>query len=48
MAGQYNALLELAATGNDYSSSWAGPAQGFTSWGQLAALDVMATNIGAN
>ncbi|KAJ7604393.1 endo-1,6-alpha-mannosidase [Roridomyces roridus] len=45
---QYNALLELAATGNTYSSSWAGPPQAFTSWGQLAALDVMTSNIDTN
>ncbi|KAJ7777129.1 endo-1,6-alpha-mannosidase [Mycena metata] len=45
---QYNALLELAATGNTYSSSWLGPPQAFTSWGQLAALDVLTTNILTN
>ncbi|KAF7371137.1 Glycoside hydrolase family 76 protein [Mycena sanguinolenta] len=45
---QYNALLELAATGNTYSSSWLGPPQAFTSWGQLAALDVMTANIDTN
>ncbi|KAJ7036604.1 endo-1,6-alpha-mannosidase [Mycena alexandri] len=45
---QYNALLELAATGSTYSSSWPGPPQAFTSWGQLAALDVMTTNILTN
>jgi hypothetical protein len=45
---QYNALLELAATGNTYSSSWLGPPQAFTSWGQLAALDVMTVNVFTN
>ncbi|KAJ7803190.1 endo-1,6-alpha-mannosidase [Mycena olivaceomarginata] len=35
---QYNALLDLAATGSTYSSNWHGPPQAFTSWGQLAAL----------
>ncbi|KAJ7173401.1 endo-1,6-alpha-mannosidase [Mycena filopes] len=45
---QYNALLDLAATGNTYSSNWHGPPQGFTSWGQLAALDVLTTNIATN
>ncbi|KAJ7173417.1 endo-1,6-alpha-mannosidase [Mycena filopes] len=45
---QYNALLELAATGNTYSSSWTGPPQAFTSWGQLAALDVMTVNVLTN
>ncbi|KAJ7498155.1 endo-1,6-alpha-mannosidase [Mycena galericulata] len=45
---QYNALLELAATGNTYSSSWLGPPQAFTSWGQLAALDVLTSNILTN
>ncbi|KAK7046403.1 glycoside hydrolase family 76 protein [Favolaschia claudopus] len=45
---QYNALLDLAATGNTYSSSWPGPPQGFTSWGQMAALDVLTTNILTN
>jgi len=45
---QFNALLELAANGNSYSSSWHGPAQSFTTWGQLAALDVLAGAIIAN
>nr|GAT42694.1 glycoside hydrolase family 76 protein [Mycena chlorophos] len=45
---QYNALLELAANGSTYSSSWLGPPQAFTSWGQLAALDVMTANIDTN
>ncbi|KAL4258367.1 Meiotically Up-regulated protein [Pleurotus pulmonarius] len=45
---QYNALLDLAANGSTYSSSWAGPPQGFTTWGQLAALDVMTSAINAN
>ncbi|KAF8906113.1 glycoside hydrolase family 76 protein [Mucidula mucida] len=45
---QYNALLDLAANGTSYSSAWAGPPQAFTTWGQLAALDVMTTNIVAN
>ncbi|KAJ4482521.1 endo-1,6-alpha-mannosidase [Lentinula aciculospora] len=45
---QYNALLELAANGTSYSSSWPGPPQEFTTWGQLAALDVMVTAINTN
>jgi len=45
---QYNALLDLAATGDTYSSSWTGPPQSFTTWGQLAALDVLNSAIGAN
>ncbi|KAJ7261979.1 endo-1,6-alpha-mannosidase [Mycena rebaudengoi] len=45
---QYNALLDLAATGNTYSSNWHGPPQGFTTWGQLAALDVLTANIETN
>ncbi|KAJ3745446.1 endo-1,6-alpha-mannosidase [Lentinula detonsa] len=45
---QYNALLELAANGTSYSSSWPGPPQAFTTWGQLAALDVMVTAINTN
>ncbi|KAE9399367.1 endo-1,6-alpha-mannosidase [Gymnopus androsaceus JB14] len=45
---QYNALLELAAKGTSYSSAWAGPPQAFTTWGQLAALDVMVTAINTN
>ncbi|KAJ7902488.1 endo-1,6-alpha-mannosidase [Mycena leptocephala] len=45
---QYNALLDLAATGSTYSSNWHGPPQAFTSWGQLAALDVMTCNIDTN
>ncbi|EEB91234.1 hypothetical protein MPER_10440, partial [Moniliophthora perniciosa FA553] len=45
---QYNALLDLAATGNSYSSAWAGPPQGFTTWGQLAALDVLVSAVDAN
>ncbi|TRM68594.1 glycoside hydrolase family 76 protein [Schizophyllum amplum] len=44
---QFNALLELAADGNNYSSAWAGPAQGFTTWGQMAALDVFVAAIHA-
>lgn len=42
---QYNALLDLAATGNTYSSAWHGPPQGFTTWGQMAALDVTVSAI---
>ncbi|KAF7309385.1 hypothetical protein MIND_00309300 [Mycena indigotica] len=38
---QYNALSDLAANGSTYSSNWHGPPQAFTSWGQLAALDVL-------
>ncbi|EKM82207.1 hypothetical protein AGABI1DRAFT_119129 [Agaricus bisporus var. burnettii JB137-S8] len=45
---QYNALLDLAANGNSYSSNWRGPPQGFTTWGQLAALDVLTSAIIAN
>ncbi|KAJ7262014.1 endo-1,6-alpha-mannosidase [Mycena rebaudengoi] len=45
---QYNALLDLAATGSTYSSNWHGPPQGFTTWGQLAALDVLTANIETN
>ncbi|KAJ7330438.1 endo-1,6-alpha-mannosidase [Mycena albidolilacea] len=45
---QYNALLDLAATGSTYSSNWHGPPQAFTSWGQLAALDVLTSNIDTN
>ncbi|KAJ7691905.1 endo-1,6-alpha-mannosidase [Mycena rosella] len=45
---QYNALLDLAANGSTYSSNWHGPPQAFTSWGQLAALDVMTSNINTN
>ncbi|KAF5362450.1 hypothetical protein D9756_002730 [Leucocoprinus leucothites] len=45
---QYNALLDLAANGNVYSANWHGPPQGFTTWGQLAALDVLGSAIIAN
>ncbi|KAJ6580792.1 endo-1,6-alpha-mannosidase [Mycena capillaripes] len=45
---QYNALLDLAANGSTYSSNWHGPPQAFTSWGQLAALDVLTSNIDTN
>ncbi|KAI0676443.1 endo-1,6-alpha-mannosidase [Trametes maxima] len=45
---QYNALLDLASNGNTYSSAWHGPPQGFTAWGQLAALDVLVSAISAN
>lgn len=45
---QYNALLELAANGSTYSSAWHGPPQSFTSWGQLAALDVLVSAIDTN
>ncbi|KAL0063493.1 hypothetical protein AAF712_009587 [Marasmius tenuissimus] len=44
----YNALLDLAANGTTYSAAWKGPPQGFTSWGQLAALDVLVSAIDAN
>ncbi|TRM58168.1 hypothetical protein BD626DRAFT_573803 [Schizophyllum amplum] len=44
---QFNALLDLAATGYTYSSAWAGPPQGFTTWGQMAALDVLVAAIHA-
>ncbi|KAI0780123.1 glycoside hydrolase family 76 protein [Fomes fomentarius] len=42
---QYNAILELAANGSTYSSAWAGPAQGYTGWGQAAALDNLVSGI---
>ncbi|KAG7093369.1 hypothetical protein E1B28_007051 [Marasmius oreades] len=45
---QYNALLDLAANGDTYSSAWHGPSQSFTTWGQLAALDVLVSAIDAN
>ncbi|KAJ4476075.1 hypothetical protein C8J55DRAFT_122805, partial [Lentinula edodes] len=45
---QYNTLLELAANGTSYSPSWPGPAQELTTWGQMAALDVMVTAINTN
>jgi len=45
---QYNALLDLAANGDTYSSNWHGPKQNFTTWGQLAALDVLGSAIVAN
>ncbi|KZP18307.1 glycoside hydrolase family 76 protein [Athelia psychrophila] len=45
---QYNAIMELAETGSTYSSSWTGPAQSFTTWGQLAALDVLTTALDTN
>lgn len=47
---QYNALLDLASNpgSNIYSPAWEGPPQGFTTWGQLAALDVLNSAIGAN
>jgi len=44
---QYNALLDLAAQDNAYSANWHGPAGPFTTWGQLAALDVLASAIDA-
>uniref|UniRef100_D8QI18 Glycoside hydrolase family 76 protein n=1 Tax=Schizophyllum commune (strain H4-8 / FGSC 9210) TaxID=578458 RepID=D8QI18_SCHCM len=44
---QLNALLDLAATGYTYSSAWAGPPQAFTTWGQMAALDVFVAAIHA-
>uniref|UniRef100_A0A8H8CE62 Endo-1,6-alpha-mannosidase n=1 Tax=Psilocybe cubensis TaxID=181762 RepID=A0A8H8CE62_PSICU len=46
---QYNALLDLASSGNDYSANWLGPQpSGFTTWGQLAALDVLVAAVEAN
>ncbi|KAF8074659.1 endo-1,6-alpha-mannosidase [Lyophyllum atratum] len=45
---QYNALLDLAKRGDAYSARWHGPPQAFTTWGQLAALDVLVSAIGAN
>ncbi|KAL1742763.1 glycoside hydrolase family 76 protein [Schizophyllum fasciatum] len=44
---QLNALLDLAATGYTFSSAWAGPPQAFTTWGQMAALDVFVAAIHA-
>lgn len=41
---QYNAILDLASASrsNHYSPWWSGPpADHFTAWGQLAALDVL-------
>ncbi|PPQ72766.1 hypothetical protein CVT26_003148 [Gymnopilus dilepis] len=46
---QYNALLDLASNGTSYSASWPGPPPtAFTSWGQLAALDVLTAAVGVN
>lgn len=45
---QYNALLDLAANGSTYSAAWHGPPGPFTTWGQMAALDVMTANIDTN
>lgn len=45
---QYNALLDLTANGDTYSSSWTGPAQDYTAWGQLAALDPLMAAIRTN
>ncbi|KAG6841183.1 hypothetical protein C0991_000980 [Blastosporella zonata] len=45
---QYNALLDLAANGSTYSSDWHGPPQAFSTWGQLASLDVFVAAINAN
>ncbi|KJA14158.1 hypothetical protein HYPSUDRAFT_220630 [Hypholoma sublateritium FD-334 SS-4] len=46
---QYNALLDLAANGSFYSAAWAGPVPtSFTSWGQLAALDVLTAAVEVN
>ena len=42
---QYNAIIELAANGSTYSSAWAGPPQGYTGWGQAAALDNLVSAI---
>jgi len=42
---QYNALLELAAKGTSYSANWHGPPMAFTTWGQMAALDVLVAAI---
>ena len=44
---QLNALLELAANGTTYSSAWLGPPQAFTTWGQMASLDVFVAAINA-
>ncbi|KAF8889506.1 glycoside hydrolase [Gymnopilus junonius] len=46
---QYNALLDLSSNGTFYSASWPGPKPTvFTSWGQLAALDVLTAAVGVN
>ncbi|KAF9564880.1 hypothetical protein CPC08DRAFT_218746 [Agrocybe pediades] len=46
---QYNALLDLASSGNNYNSNWLGPApSSFNSWGELAALDVLVAAVAAN
>ncbi|KAG8694330.1 hypothetical protein FRC09_009911 [Ceratobasidium sp. 395] len=45
---QYNALLDLAASGASYGVVWHGPWKGATAWGQNAALDVMVAAIAAN
>ncbi|KAF8160009.1 endo-1,6-alpha-mannosidase [Crassisporium funariophilum] len=46
---QYNAVLDLARSGNSYSANWLGPASTtFTAWGQLAALDVLVAAVEAN
>jgi len=45
---QYNALLDLAATGDTYSANWHGPPHAFTTWGQFASLDVFVSAIIAN
>lgn len=45
---QYNALLDLARNGDTYAINWHGPSTSFTSWGQLAALDVLVSAISAN
>jgi len=45
---QYNALINSASAGDTYSSSWTGPPQGFTTWGQMTALDVLNAAIGTN
>jgi len=46
---QYNALLDLASTGNNYSAKWLGPGPtSFNSWGQLAALDVLVAAVATN
>ncbi|KAF8327335.1 endo-1,6-alpha-mannosidase [Amanita rubescens] len=42
---QCNALLELAASGTSYSANWHGPPMAFTTWGQMAALDVLVSAI---
>ncbi|KAG7448744.1 endo-1,6-alpha-mannosidase [Guyanagaster necrorhizus] len=45
---QYNALLTQVEDGGSYSPDWNGPAQNFTTWGQMAALDPLTVAIATN